>query len=80
MIHCHLKDYLARRAAEQKRRAYSVREVATGAELPPSVVQGLLKDTFKRIDKKTIDHICNYLECQPGDWLSWTKADEPAGE
>jgi DNA-binding Xre family transcriptional regulator len=80
MIRCHLKEFLARRSAGQKRKAYSVREVAAGAGLPPSVVQVLMKDSFKRIDRKTINCICNYLECQPGDWLSWTQDEEVAGE
>jgi DNA-binding Xre family transcriptional regulator len=76
MIRSELRVYLANRALDQKRRPYSVREVAKGAGVAPSIVQGVMADNFKRIDRTTIDRICNYLECQPGDWLKWRKDEE----
>lgn len=80
MIRCRLKEYVDELAKAQARRKYSVREIADGAGVPPSVVQGLLADKFANIGRKTIDRICNYLKCQPGDWLVWLPVEVNANE
>lgn len=32
------------------------------------------------IDTTTIDHLCKYLKCQPGDILEYVDEDEEKGE
>ena len=32
------------------------------------------------IDTRTLDALCNYLDCQPGDRLEFVKDSEGAGE
>ena len=32
------------------------------------------------IDSRTLDALCNYLDCQPGDLLEFVKDSEGAGE
>lgn len=32
------------------------------------------------IDTRTLDALCNYLDCQPGDLLEFVKDSEEAGE
>lgn len=32
------------------------------------------------IDTRTLDALCNYLDCQPGDLLKFVKDSEGAGE
>ena len=32
------------------------------------------------IDTRTLDALCNYLDCQPGDLLEFVKDSEGAGE
>ena len=32
------------------------------------------------IDTRTLDALCNYLDCQPGDLLEFVKEAEGAGE
>lgn len=76
MVRSELRLVLYRRALDEGRNQYSVREVARGADLAASVVQGLMNNKFKRIDKETINKICNYLKLPPCEWLVW----KPEGE
>ena len=76
MVRSKLRVYLTHRAFSEHRGPYTVREVAEGSGLSPSIIQGIFSDKFTRIDKATIDKICSYLGCQIEDWLVWEKGTE----
>ena len=40
----------------------------------------LKQGKVKGIRFETLEAICRYLQCQPGDLLEWTPDDEPSGE
>lgn len=51
-------------------------QIAADAGLPLSVVNGLMTNRAQRVDYKTLDRLCRYFKCQPGDLLVY----EPEGD
>lgn len=55
--------------------ALTQQQIAAEAGLPLSVVNGLATNRAGRVDFKTLDKLCRYFRCQPGDLLVY----EPEG-
>lgn len=62
-------------ASENLRRAQSgedgltQQQIAQDAGIPLSVISGLMTNRAQRVDYKTLDRLCRYFKCQPGDLL-----------
>ena len=59
------------RRAEHGQPTLSQADVAAGAKLPPSVVNGLVTGRQQRVDFKTIDRLCSFFKVQPGELFIW---------
>lgn len=57
----------------------SQQQIARETGLPPSVVNGLATNRAGRVDFKTLNKLCRYFKCQPGDLLVY-EPDEGDGE
>ncbi|KAB8139644.1 helix-turn-helix transcriptional regulator [Chloroflexia bacterium SDU3-3] len=61
----------------QEGQRYSLRAVVnatkpytgTGKGVPISTIQGLLNDDWNRLDRDSINALCQWLACTPGDLL-----------
>jgi putative transcriptional regulator len=56
-------------------RKLSVGEFAAGIGLTPANVAVLKNGRAKAVRFATLDAICTYLQCQPGDVLRWVADD-----
>jgi DNA-binding Xre family transcriptional regulator len=73
-VRCTLRLLIAREnlhRAEQGNPTLSPADVAAGAKLPPSVVNGLVTGRQQRVDFKTIDRLCGFFKIQPGELFVW---------
>jgi putative transcriptional regulator len=59
------------------KRKISVGEFAAGIDLTPANVAVLKNGRAKAVRFATLDAICTFLECQPGDILRWVPDEEP---
>jgi putative transcriptional regulator len=50
-------------------RKLSYRTIAEEAEIPLSVLTDYTSQKVKRFDAKTLEKLCKYFQCQPGDLL-----------
>jgi DNA-binding Xre family transcriptional regulator len=48
------------------------RKIAEESSVPLSVIYGLISGRASRVDFKTLDRLCSYLEVMPGDLLEYT--------
>lgn len=55
--------------------ALTQQQIAAEAGLPLSVVNGLVTNRAGRVDFKTLDRLCRYFKCQPGDLLTYEPED-----
>ena len=58
------------------RRKLSVGEFAAGIGLTPANVAVLNNGRAKAVRLATLDAICAFLECQPGDILRWVPDED----
>lgn len=58
-------------------RKLSVGEFAAGIGLTPANVAVLKNGRAKAVRFATLDAICTFLNCQPGDVLRWVDDDRP---
>lgn len=75
VVKSRLKVLIAERNLERARQGQeplTVRGVALAAGLAPSVVGGLTSNRSQRIDFATIDKLCRFFSCQPGELLEYT--------
>lgn len=63
---------------ELAKRKISVGEFAANIGISPANVAVLKNGRAKAIRFSTLDAICAYLQCQPGDILRWAPDDEDA--
>jgi putative transcriptional regulator len=61
------------------RRKLSVGDFAAGIGLTPANVAVLKNGRAKAVRFATLDAICAFLECQPGDILRWVSDDASTG-
>lgn len=53
-------------------RAQSMRQLSKESGIPASVLGGLASDSVKRMDFETLDKLCRFFVCTPGDILVYT--------
>lgn len=73
-VRSRLKLIIAERNLErikQQQPELTLRQIAAGSGVPPSVISGLTTGRAGRIDFKTINKLCIYLQIQPGDLLEF---------
>ena len=58
-------------------RKLSVGEFAAGIGLTPANVAVLKNGRAKAVRFATLDAICTFLQCQPGDILRWVPDEDP---
>lgn len=54
----------------------TIRQLAADAGVPPSVVSGLTSGRAQQVHFKTLNRLCNALECTPGDLFEYTPDEE----
>jgi putative transcriptional regulator len=67
-----LKELIAERNLARIRAGQdelSIRGIAQGAGLSSSIISGLTANRTHRVDYNTLDKLCRFLECSPGDIL-----------
>lgn len=57
----------------RENRKLSYRTVAEEANIPLSVLTDYTSQKVKRFDVKTLEKLCKYLGCQPGDLLEYVE-------
>lgn len=72
-----IKVRLDRVMLEQK---VSLTDLAEKVGITMANLSILKSGKAKAIRFSTLDLICRYLKCQPGDILEWTPEEEPEGE
>jgi putative transcriptional regulator len=71
-----IADINAERARKQQKEL-TIRQLASDAGLPPSVVSGLITNRAKQAHFKTLDKLCKALKCTPGDLLEFAPDPDP---
>lgn len=66
---------LAEKEVRENRR-YSITEVAEGTGLSRTGVYAWLNGTIRTVRLDTLEAICRYLECQPGDLLTLSDGEQ----
>jgi len=56
--------------------ALTLRQIADDTGLAPSTLTGLTANRAKRVDYDTLNVLCKYLDCKPGDILEYVADDE----
>ncbi len=75
MIQCRLRELMALRSRESRRKiTYEDIKMSTG--LSRTTLVRLANDTARLISTKTLDKLCWYFDCQPGDLLVYVPNDE----
>lgn len=64
---------IARLQSGQK--AMSMRQLAEESNIPASVLDGLARNRVKRMDFKTLERLCYFFGCTPGDILEYIPPD-----
>ncbi|MEP0806738.1 MAG: helix-turn-helix transcriptional regulator [Chloroflexota bacterium] len=60
----------------RENRKISYRTVAQEADIPLSVLTDYTSQKVKRFDVKTLEKLCRYFDCQPGDLLEYVPDEE----
>jgi putative transcriptional regulator len=79
MIKSQLKLLMAERNVALLREGqppYTQRRVAKEAGIALSVISGLASNRSRRIDYDTLDKLCRYFSCLPGDLIAYVPDEE----
>lgn len=74
MIKSRLKPLILEHNAKRMRdgqKPLSIRDFAEAVNLSPSVITGLNSGRAQRIDFTTMNKLCAFLSCQPGDLFEY---------
>ncbi|KMJ56441.1 hypothetical protein AB685_21890 [Bacillus sp. LL01] len=63
-IRIHISELLGKRKMTQK-------QLADLTDIRPATVSALYHETVKRIEVEQINRLCEVLECQPGDLMTF---------
>jgi putative transcriptional regulator len=74
MIYSRLKVLIAEKELKAGRRL-TYRTIAKETGVSTSTLVRLVSQNFDRIDVATIETLCRYFDCQPGDLIRWDKDD-----
>jgi len=76
MIQCRLRELMAAMGRQARRKiTYDVINEATG--LAKSTLARLANDKADLIGKSTMDRLCAFFDCQPGDLFIYVPSTEP---
>lgn len=67
---------LQRMMDEQNVKKYDLRKAGFNPNIIDKVLSGNL-DKSKRVDTETIDRLCEFFNCQPGDIMEYVEEDQP---
>jgi putative transcriptional regulator len=56
--------------------ALTIRQIAEDTGLATSTLTGLTANRAKRVDYDTLNILCKYLDCKPGDILEYVPDEE----
>jgi putative transcriptional regulator len=59
----------------RENRKLPYRTIAEEAKIPLSVLTDYTSQNVKRFDVNTLEKLCKYFDCQPGDLLEYTPDD-----
>jgi putative transcriptional regulator len=77
MIQCRLRELMAGKTRETRRKiTYDIIRAETG--LSKTTLVRLANDKAELIGKSTLDRLCAFFECQPGDLFIYVPTPEPA--
>ena len=79
MVRSKLKVILAQRNLERVQRQepeLTIRQLAEDVNLSPSVITGLTSKRAKAVHFETLNKLCMYLGCTPGDILVFEPDEE----
>jgi putative transcriptional regulator len=66
MIQCRLRELMAAKTRRERRKiTYAAIRAATG--LAMNTISGLANDRADRVAFSTVERLCIYFDCQPGD-------------
>ena len=63
-----IRIHLSRLLGEHKKR---IADLQRDTGLARNTLAGLYRDDVARIDRHTIDLLCNYFQCPVGDLIEW---------
>ena len=66
MIQCRLRELIAAKARRERRRI-TYRNIAAETGIDKSTLSRLANDRADRVALSTIERLCAYFQCQPGD-------------
>jgi putative transcriptional regulator len=79
MIQCRLRELMAAMGRQARRKiTYDVIKQDTG--LAKSTLARLANDKAELIGKSTMDRLCAFFECQPGDLFIYVPASEAGAD
>lgn len=74
MVRSRLKLLISERNTERIRAGQpelTIRQIATDSGVPPSVVSGLTSGRAQQVHFRTLNRLCQALNCAPGDILEY---------
>ena len=76
MIQCRLRELMAAMSRQERRKiTYDIINEAMG--LAKSTLARLANDKSELIGKSTMDRLCAFFDCQPGDLFVYLPSTEP---
>ena len=76
MIQCRLRELMAIKARKEGRRI-TYRDVTHATGIYNSSLTRLANDRAELIGKTTMDRLCAFFDCQPGDLFIYVTTAEP---
>ena len=67
---------LQRMMEERNIKKFDLRKAGFNPNIIDKVLSGNL-DKGKRVDTETIDRLCEFFKCQPGDIMEYVEKDQP---
>jgi len=56
-------------------RPYQIQEVANATGLQANTISGIYNNRYKRIALDTVDKLCKFLNCTPGEFFEYDPAE-----
>ena len=76
MIQCRLRELIALKS-RQSRRKITYEDIKASTGLSRTTLVRLANDKAGLVSAKTLDKLCWYFDCQPGDLLVYVPNREP---
>jgi putative transcriptional regulator len=76
MIQCRLRELIAAKG-RRERRKITYEDIRAETGIDKSTLTRLTNDRADRVAISTIDRLCAYLSCQPGDLFIYVEGESP---